>query len=130
MNEMALEIDLNQDGSTDSIITATNQTTPSNITFDPFKTSIYTGGNQVKITLGVRDQFGTYAPNGTPVALSTTLGSLSITDGHTSGGLLEFVITSGNQAGIATITATSGELQESIDIVFINHKVYLPAIIE
>lgn len=129
MGEINIFVDLQHDGYIDDIRSASNETAPKAISFEPTKKSMYTGGNQIKIYVLVKDQNGAYVANGTPLSLDTSLGSLSEEEAFTSGGLVEVILSSGDLPGTATITATSGDIQASINIEFLAHQIFLPSIL-
>lgn len=128
IDEVTISVDHNKDGVVDETRVADNQTTADTISFEAARSIIYTGGESVNIIVSVKDQFGAYVADGALVQLSTNLGTLSINEGITTGGLIDFVLTSGSDAGTATIRAKINGIESSLEIAIINHEVYLPSI--
>jgi len=86
------------------------------VTADP--TDIPIGGATSRITATVRDQYGNNVTNGTNVDFMTTLGSVLPSSGTTDEGAAVTTLTSGIIMGPATVTATSGSEEESVEVNF------------
>jgi hypothetical protein len=127
LNEVNLFIDLNQDGTIDDHLILVNESVVGSITFEVSHTEILVG-EKVDISIQVRDQFDTYIRNGQLVNISTNLGTLSASQAETSGGLVYSQLVSGNQYGIATITAQVGDVISSIEINIQPYILYLPSL--
>jgi hypothetical protein len=99
-------------GYSTSIICGTGILTPtvglaSNVTVAASPTSVSCNGTAF-VTVTVRNIAGGYVSDGTPVTLTTSIGSLSPTQATTLGGGVLAVFTApGNQSGTATINAAT-----------------------
>lgn len=76
------------------------------------------GGRQSTLLAVVRDAYGNAVADGTPVTLSTTLGTVSPTLASTWNGRAYSWLTSGSQAGIATVLAHSGPAGDTAAVRF------------
>ena len=128
LDTVTVAVDAGRDGSVDGVQVLNDESTSSVIRLDPDLETVHTGGEQVQITVRVMDQFGHFVGDGATVNLSTTLGALSTTHATTSGGLVQVTLTSGNQAGLATVIASTGGVTESVDVKFESYTAYLPLV--
>lgn len=126
LEELSVSIDFDKDGEVDEIRNILDETSIDSIFIEANPSVIHTGGEEVKIIVSVKDQFGAYVEDGTIVNLNTDLGTLSINQGSTSGGLIELTMTSGSMSGIAIITAVSGDIEESVEVEILDYLVFLP----
>ncbi len=126
LSQVDVLVDLNKDGIIDEVRPAENETQAASIFLEAYPTTVHTGRNLAAITVEVRDQYGAFTPDGTVVKFFSTLGTLSIDEGMTSGGLIHLTLTSGSQAGTATISAIAGSTTGFVDIAISNYVNYLP----
>lgn len=77
------------------------------------------GGRQSTLLAVVRDAYGNTVADDTPVAFSTTLGVLSPTLATTWNGRAYSWLTSGSQAGTATVLAHSGPASDTATVRFL-----------
>ncbi len=77
------------------------------------------GGNRSALLAVVRDAYGNAVADGTPVALSTTLGTVSPTLTTTWNGEAYSWLTSGHQAGMAWVLARSGPASDTASVRFL-----------
>jgi uncharacterized Zn ribbon protein len=86
------------------------------VTADP--TYIPIGGATSSITATVKDQYGNNVTNGTTVFFDTNLGNVSPSSDTTEEGMAGTTLTSEDVKGTATVTAISGSVIGSVDVVF------------
>jgi adhesin/invasin len=77
---------------------------------------IASGGGQAVITAVVRDEGGSAALHGVPVAFTTTLGSVNPMTATTSAGRAATVLTSGPISGTAHVQAAAGGVSMTIPV--------------
>jgi len=121
-------VDLNRDGVTDKARPLANEASINAISLEASRDTAYIGGEQVSIIVEVRDQFGAYIADGQVISFSTNLGTLSSETGVTKGGLVYLTLTTGSEEGVALVTARSEDVEGSVAITIVSHKVYLPLI--
>jgi len=129
IDDVAVLVDLDKNGIIDETRIADNTSSVDSISLEAHPITIHTGGEQVSIAVSVKDQFGAYVADGTPVSFSTNLGTLSIDEGSTSGGLIHLTLTSGSEAGIATIIARIGSIETSLNVTILPYQIYLPLLV-
>ncbi len=81
---------------------------PFTVTVSTVPSEAVAGGGDVTVTADVVDASGNPVPNGTVVAFSTTLGSLTPASATTTGGKAGVKLSPGTIAGSATVSAQSG----------------------
>jgi hypothetical protein len=121
-------VDLNRDGVIDEERPLANEASINAISLEASRDTAYIGGEQVSIIVEVRDQFGAYIADGQVISFNTNLGTLSSETGVTKGGLVYLTLTTGSEEGVALVTARSEDVEGSVAITIVSHKVYLPLI--
>ncbi len=91
---------------------------PAVLTLTAEPTQVPVGGRQSTLLAVVRDAYGNAVADGTPVAFSTTLGTVSPTQATTWNGEAYSWLTSGGQAGIATVLARSDPADDTTTVRF------------
>jgi len=130
LDVVTVAVDLDQDGFVDESRPVSNEAMVNAVSLEASRTSVHTGGEQVEIFVAIRDQFGAYVADGIPVSLSTNLGTLSTYEASTFGGLVHLTLTTGSDAGTATVTAEAGGIESSLDITVNPYTIYLPLILK
>jgi len=77
------------------------------------------GTSTCAIAAELRFENGNPVPDGTEVALSTTLGTLSAATATTVGGVAQVTLTSGNTPGVATVSVTGAGATGAADVTFL-----------
>lgn len=77
------------------------------------------GVSTATITATVTDASGNPVPDGTPVIFSTDRGTISPASATTVNGQANAVLVSSPQAGVATVSASSGSLQQQVQVRFL-----------
>lgn len=108
LSGLVAEVDTDQDGYIDRQVPLVNQSQPALLVFDPMNTNLVAGAVYT-LTVGVRDQFGTYVQDGTPVDFVTDMGVLSSAQVQTSGGLASVQYMS-ESTGTANLQASVGSI--------------------
>ena len=87
-----------------------------NVYADPIR--ILTGGDHSAITVWITDQQGKSVPDGTRVSFSTSLGDIVPGTTATINGMATTTLTSGPEAGIATVSAQVNSTIGSVEVTF------------
>jgi hypothetical protein len=74
------------------------------------------GSDSVPLTIIVTDEQGVNVADGTPLSVSTSLGSVTPTSGTTRAGRLTVTFTAGTSAGDALVTAQTGSLSATTTV--------------
>jgi hypothetical protein len=128
LNTIDVMVDQGQDGSVDEIKTAPNQALVSAIGIE-LEVAELRSGQSSAIVVEVRDQFGAFIADGTPVTITTDLGSVPTTQATTSGGLLQSTLQAGSAPGTGTITVQAGGIEASVTFTVVDYRLYLPAVV-
>ncbi len=94
----------------------TRQRPPASLAISSDGGEVRPGGDKVQLYLSLLDEQNVMVPDGTVINLQTTLGSVPA-EVSTIGGQAMVEFTSGSQTGTATITAVTGDLEASTNIV-------------
>jgi hypothetical protein len=127
LDTIDLMVDHGQDGSVDEVQTAVNQAQVSAIEVS-LDASTLRPGMSTKILIEVRDQYGVFIADGTPVTMTTDLGSVQATQSTTSGGLFEATLLAGSVPGTGTMTVQAGAVEVSVTFTVEDYRLYLPAL--
>lgn len=119
-------LDIGKNGSIDQVLDLVNQARVGSLELELPRTEILAGGDELDITIAVKDQFGSYVPNGTLVTLRTSLGQLSLEQDLTVGGLVRTRLKSGSEWGIATVTASASGIVRNINVTILPRTTFLP----